>query len=120
MSLRAMFCLFLSGHFTQVLLSKRPKIGLQYQFSLNAGQKLPFIIKTYVLSIFEWPFYTGLTFKKPKVDFNANSRLMQIKSTAECSTGSILQWLLTFIKLPFVIKAYVLSILSGRFTQVLL
>ena len=28
--------------------------------------------------------------------------------------------LLTFIKLPFVIKIFVLSILSGRFTQVLL
>ena len=23
--------------------------------------KLPFVIKTFVLSIFEWPFYTGLT-----------------------------------------------------------
>ena len=23
--------------------------------------KLPFVIKIYVLSIFEWPFYTGLT-----------------------------------------------------------
>ena len=23
--------------------------------------KLPFVIKTFVLSIFEWPFYTGYT-----------------------------------------------------------
>ena len=23
--------------------------------------KLPFVIKTFVLSIFEWPFYTGLS-----------------------------------------------------------
>ena len=23
--------------------------------------KLPFVIKTFVLSIFEWPFYTGFT-----------------------------------------------------------
>ena len=56
-------------------LSKRPKIRFQYQLSLNAGQKycrmleaehsailstfitLPFVIKTYVLSIFEWPFH---------------------------------------------------------------
>ena len=40
--------------------------------SLNAGQgehsailltfmKLPFVIKIFVLSIFEWPFYTGFT-----------------------------------------------------------
>ena len=60
-------------------LSKRPKIGFQDRLSLNAGQKycrmlqgehsamlstfikLPFVIKTFVLSIFEWPFYTGFT-----------------------------------------------------------
>ena len=53
-------------------LSKRPKIGLQDQLLLNAGQKyirmlqgeqsailstfikLPFFIKIFVLSIFEW------------------------------------------------------------------
>ena len=58
-------------------LSRRPKIGFQDQLSLNTGQKycrmfqaqpsailstsikLPFVIK--VLSIFEWPFYTGFT-----------------------------------------------------------
>ena len=60
-------------------ISKRPKIGLQDQLSLNAGQKncrmlqrehsailltfikLPFVIKIFVLSIFEWLFYTGNT-----------------------------------------------------------
>ena len=62
-------------------LSKRLEIGFQDQLSLNAGQKycrmlkgehsaklftfikLPFviIIKIFVLSIFEWPFYTGFT-----------------------------------------------------------
>ena len=57
-------------------LSKRPRF--QDQLSVNAGQKycrmgafcsailltfikLPFVIKIFVLSIFEWPFYTGLT-----------------------------------------------------------
>ena len=62
---------------------KRPLIktknGFQYQITLNAGQKycrmlqgehsallltfikLPFVIKIFVLSIFEWPFYTGFT-----------------------------------------------------------
>ena len=53
-------------------LSKRPKIGFQDQLSLNVGQmycrmhsailltfiKLPFVIKIFVLSIFEWRFYT--------------------------------------------------------------
>ena len=58
-------------------LSKRQKIGFQDQLSLHAGQKycrmlqgkhsailsafikLPFTNKLFVLSIFEWPFYTG-------------------------------------------------------------
>ena len=60
-------------------LSKRPKIGFQNQLWLNAGQKycrmlqgehsailptfirLPFVIKIFILSIFEWPFYTDFT-----------------------------------------------------------
>ena len=55
------------------------KIGFQDQLSLNAGQKncrmlqrensailstfikLPFVIKIFILSIFEWLFYTGFT-----------------------------------------------------------
>ena len=58
-------------------LIEKTKIGFQGRQSLNAGQKycrmlrgehsailsnfikLPFVIKTCVLSIFEWPFYTG-------------------------------------------------------------
>ena len=58
---------------------RRPKIGFQHRLSLNAGQKycrmlqgehsailstfikLPFAIKTFVLSIFEWPFKTRFT-----------------------------------------------------------
>ena len=61
------------------LLSKRPKIEFQGPLSLNAGQKhcrmlqgehstilltfikLPFVIKMFVLSIFEWLFKTGFT-----------------------------------------------------------
>ena len=63
----------------QPLSQKRLKIGFQDQLSLNAGQKycrmlqgersavlltfikLPFVIKIFVLSIFEWPFNTGIT-----------------------------------------------------------
>ena len=59
-------------------LSKRPK-SFQYQLLLNAGQKycrmlplehsailstfikLPFVIKIFVMSISEWPIYTGFT-----------------------------------------------------------
>ena len=60
-------------------LSNRPKIGFQDGLLLNAGQKycrmlqgehsailstfikLPFVVKIFVLSIFEWLFYTGFT-----------------------------------------------------------
>ena len=54
-------------------LSKRPKNGFRDQLSLNAGQKdcnsailstfikLLFVNKIFLLSIFEWPFYTGFT-----------------------------------------------------------
>ena len=63
----------------RLLLLKRLKISFQDQLSLNAGQKYcrmlqrehsailstfikpPFVIKIFVLSIFEWPFYTGFT-----------------------------------------------------------
>ena len=58
--------------------SKGPKIGFQDQLFLNTGQnlqnapaillafiKLPFVIKIFVLFIFQWPFYTCFTvFKK--------------------------------------------------------
>ena len=38
---------------------RRPKIGFADRFSTYAGQKLPFVNKTLVLSSFEWPL-TGL------------------------------------------------------------
>ena len=60
-------------------LKKNTKVGFQYQLLLNAGQKycrilqgehsailsafikLPFSIKTIILSIFKWPLKTGFT-----------------------------------------------------------
>ena len=60
-------------------ISKRPNIVFEDQLLLNAGQKycrmlqgehsaifltfikLPFVIKIFVLSIFEWPFYADFT-----------------------------------------------------------
>ena len=63
----------------KVPLSKRPQIGFQDQVSFNAGRSiaecsegsilqilstflmLPFVIKIFILSIFEWPFYKGFT-----------------------------------------------------------
>ena len=33
---------------------------------LSTFIKLPFVIKIFVVSIFEWPFYTGFTVHVPK------------------------------------------------------
>ena len=67
----------LSGHS-----KRRPKIVCQDQLSLNAGQKycrmlhsailstfikLPFVIKIFVLSIFEWLLKKGFTIPKSRV-----------------------------------------------------
>ena len=38
---------------------------------------------------------------------------MQVKSIAECSKGSILHYVRSFIKLPFAINIFVLSIFEG-------
>ena len=69
-------------------LSKRHKIVFQDRLSLKAGQKycrmlqgehsailstfskLPFVIKTFVLSIFEWPLKTGFTVFVEKLRVN--------------------------------------------------
>ena len=76
-------------------LSQRQKIGFQDQLSPNAGQKycrmlqgghsailsnfikLPFIIKIFVLSIFEWLFNTGFTVFS--VDCNPNNLVLICK-----------------------------------------
>ena len=49
-----------------------------------------------------------------------NYRLMQVKSIAECSKGSVLQSFRPFIKLPLIINIFVLCFLSGCLRQVLL
>ena len=85
-------------------LSKRPKIGFQDQLSLNASQKycrmlqvehsaiiltfikLPFVIKIFVLSNFEWPFYTGFTVvPKPHVLAYLTSNLPLIRRSQSVS-----------------------------------
>ena len=53
------------------------------------------------------------TLKKTKYWFKSNYRLMDFKSIAECSEHSAI--LLKCIKLPFVIKIFVLSIFEWSF-----
>ena len=59
----------------------------------------------YSKACLKWPLS-----KRKKMGFMTNYRLMQVKRIARCSHWSILQILLTFIRLPFVIKIFVLSI----------
>ena len=56
------------------------------------------------------PVENGHSQKDQNLGFKTNYRLMQVKSIAECSKGEHSAILLTFIKLPFVIKILVLSI----------
>ena len=116
-------------------LSKRPKIGFQDQLMINAGQKyfrmllsecskehsailstfikLPFVIQIFVLSIFEWPFYTGfcIIFLTFLATFNMIvvcyliclctivayvANLMNHDQTAH---GAVLSWFIQFISL---------------------
>ena len=85
---------------------------VQDQLSLNAGQKycrmlqvehsavlstfikLPIVIKIFVLSIFEWPFYTGCTVNLNKTEGKDEKRRTKltsqkcVTSTEECSNQS--------------------------------
>ena len=61
------------------------------------------------------PVYNGHSQKDQKLVFKTNYRLMQAKSIAECSKGEHSATLLTCIKLPFVIKIFLLSIFEWPF-----
>ena len=65
------------------------------------------------------PVLSGHSQRSSKMVFKTYYSLMEVKIIAECSKRHS-TILLTFIKLPFVIKVFVMSILSGRFRQVLL
>ena len=57
----------------------------------------------------------GHSQKYHKLGFKTNYRLMQVKSIAESSPLEHSAILLTFIKLPFVVKFFVLSIFEWPF-----
>ena len=57
----------------------------------------------------------GHSQKVHKLVFKTDYRLMQVESIAECSKGEHSAILLTFIKLLFVIKIFVLSIFEWPF-----
>ena len=58
--------------------------------------------------------------KDRKLVFKTDYRLMQVKSIAECSKGSILQYFRPSLSYYLSIRSLFCLFLSGRFTQVLL
>ena len=110
LSLRSLFCLFLSGHSQKDLkLVFKTNYRLMQVKSicniLSTFIKLPFVIKVFVLSIFEWPIS-----KRPKIGFQDQLSLNAGQKYCRMLQGEHSAILSTFIKLPFVIKIFVLSI----------
>ena len=59
--------------------------------------KLPFVIKVFVMSIFEWPFYTGFTvfcYKIDISDFCFMHILHQIEYKMHFCSGSVVECLI--------------------------
>ena len=56
--------------------------------------------------------------KDRKLVFKTNYRLMQVKSIAECSKGSILQYIQPSLKYQLSLRSLFCLFLSGGFTQV--
>ena len=83
---------------------------------LSTFIKLPFVIKIFVVSIFDWPFYTGFTVV---TWLFLSQNICELDSLQENLSlglkGEHSAILLIFIKLPFVIKIFVLSIFERLF-----
>ena len=58
--------------------------------------------------------------KRPKICFQTNYRLMQVKSIVECSMGSILQYFRPSLIYHLPLRSLFCLFLSGRLRQVLL
>ena len=58
--------------------------------------------------------------KRPKIVFKTNYRLVRVKSIAECSKGSILQYFQPSLSYQLSSRFLFCLFLSGRFTQILL
>ena len=58
--------------------------------------------------------------RAPKLVFNTNYHLMQVKSIAECSKGSILQSVRPSLRYHLALRSLFCLFLSGRLRQVLL
>ena len=93
-------------------------LPLKHSAMLSTFIKLPFVIKIFVLSIFEGPFYTGFTvyLHYILVPGQVIRNFYQLLLNAGQKYCRMLCNTSTFLKLPFVIKFFVLSgIFEGLF-----
>ena len=77
--------------------------------------KLPFVIKIFVLSILEWPLYMGFTVRKIDFQYQLHVSLNTGQKCCRMLQGEHSATILTFIKLPFVKKNFVVSIFEWQF-----
>ena len=75
---------------------------------------------TFVLIIYSKILCKMATLKKTKMVFKKNDRLLQVKSIAECSRLSNLQYFWLSFSYQLLLRFLFCLFLSGRFTHVLL
>ena len=66
------------------------------------------------------PVLSGHSKRRPKLVFKTNYRLMQVKSIAECSKGSILHYFQPSLSYHLSLRSLFCLYMSGRLRQVLL
>ena len=66
------------------------------------------------------PVLSGHQKRRPKMGFKTDYRLMQVKSIAECSKGSILQYFRPSLSYHLSLRFLLCLFLNGRLRQVLL
>ena len=112
-SLRYLFCLFLSGRFTQVLLYPQ----LINQLSVCLYEHVHLLNNLWYTETINCTVKQPLS-KRLKIVFK--NCLMQVKSIGECSKGSILQYFWSLFSYHLSLRSLFCLFLSGHFTQALL
>ena len=90
-------------------------ISLETMQSLVSEPQVGFPTNTYSKTCIKRPLK-----KKNKIVFKTDYRLMQVKSIAECSKGSILQYFRPSLSYHLSVRSLFCLFLSGHFRQVLL
>ena len=86
---------------------------------LNKSIKIEFTLNNLKIRILEKqsivkPVKNGHSQKDPKLVSKTNNRLMQVKSIAECSKGSILQYCRSSLSYHLSLRSLICLFLSGR------